>query len=445
MRLTPSDRDTYRIITTIIIVLVIAISIGFAMLLGHQASEEIRQRLSERSQSIAAALGPEEVTQLAGQASDGDTQVYKNLKAKLAAAAAPDQAIRSIYLAGQHAGRLFFYVDSEDPNSRDYSSAAEWYDDATPEFKAMFHNGKPVVEGPVTDEYGTFISGLAPIFKPEGNQVVAVLGIDVGAATYWRDIALAASIPMLAGLSIILVIVVFEWIRRRNAQLMSLKSELVSVASHELRSPIIGIRWAAESIERLNQQEDLRRLIRAILGSAQNLQASTDDILELSHAMNRRGLNVVPTDMLKLLQDVLTTQSLSAEQKGVTLTMDTSWPTTLVITCDADKMKRVLHNIISNAIKYTRPSTPVTISYQQGDGMHKIVVRDEGIGIPRAEQDKVFKGFYRASNAVANDIPGTGLGLYLVKAVLEQHHGSVTFTSDEGQGTTFTLSLPIRK
>jgi signal transduction histidine kinase len=108
-------------------------------------------------------------------------------------------------------------------------------------------------------------------------------------------------------------------------------------------------------------------------------------------------------------------------------------------------MKRVLHNMVSNAIKYSSHATTVTIAYRQDEKYHYIVVSDQGIGIPLNEQSKVFKGFYRASNATKHNIPGTGLGLYLVKAVLEQHHGSVSFISEENQGSTFTLCLPRGK
>ena len=112
--------------------------------------------------------------------------------------------------------------------------------------------------------------------------------------------------------------------------------------------------------------------------------------------------------------------------------------------CDADQIKRALHNVVSNAIKYGREHTSVTISYKQEENMHEILVMDQGIGIPEMEQAKVWRGFYRASNAVATNTPGTGLGLYLVKAVFEQHGGKVSFHSVENQGTTFVLSLPIR-
>jgi len=410
--------------------------------LGQQANERIRNELSERSQTMAAALDTEEILQLQGKSSDADLPVYDALKQRLAAIKNANPDVRSIYLMGKQDDRVFFFVDSEPADSEDYSPAATWYDDATEENIAMFDNGRPVVEGPVSDSYGTFISGLAPIFKPGTSEVAAVIGLDVAATTYWRDILLEAAIPVLTGLSIVLIIVVFESVRRRNRQLLVVQSELVSVASHELRNPITGIRWAAESLQKMTADEKLRPMIHAIYGSAVRLEDSTDDILELSHAMTRTALSMTQTDMSQLMQEVLDVQSLSAQKRGVTLELDGTWPAELLVKCDADKMKRVLHNVISNAIKYTRENTKVTVAYDGDEHYHHIRISDEGIGIPADEQSKVFSGFYRASNAKAAKIKGTGFGLYLVRIVLEQHGGKVSFDSIQDKGTTFDLALP---
>ena len=443
MRLTPHEKDRFHIVAIILAVFMALVSIAGALWFGTNSRETLRTQLSERSQSIAAALGPEEIMQLKGDASDTKTKVYDELKSTLANIKTANPDARSIYVMGRSDQQLFFFVDSEHPDSDQYSAAGEHYDDGTPDDNAVFDNGKAFVEGPVTDSYGSFISGLAPIFRPGTQEVLAVVGIDVGAETYWRDIIVASLVPLLGGTTIILILVVFERIRRHNAELLALRSELVSVASHELRNPITGIRWAAESIIKIGvADERIQKITQAILDSALRLQTSTEDILELSHAASGRSLQVQPTDLSALMSEILTTQMLSAQQKNVTLGFDQYWPNRLMINCDPDQMRRALHNVVSNAIKYTGNDTSVVVSYQQDAKTHKILVTDQGIGIPASEQNKVFRGFYRASNAVRSQAPGTGLGLYLVKTVLQKHGGSVSFTSEENKGTTFTLTLP---
>lgn len=442
MRLTPHETDKIHTITLITVLLLVLISVISAAWFGVAARDDLHEHLSERSQSIAAALGPAEISKLKGDASDSDTAPYTGLKATLAEVKKANPDARSIYLMGEQGGQLFFFVDSEPPESEDYSSAGTHYDEGTPEDHAIFANGQAFVEGPVKDNYGVFISGLAPIFDSTTGGVLAVLGIDVDADTYWRNIIFAVLIPLLIGAVVILVIVVFERIRQHNAELLALRSELVSVASHELRTPITGIRWAAESLRKISGDERVLKMADAIASSALHLQSSTNDILELSHATSSRSLTIKPTDLPQLVNEVVETQALSAEEKNITITFDEYWPQKLTLNIDPDQMRRAIHNVVSNAIKYTKNDTTITISYQQDAAHHKILVTDQGIGIPSAEQSKVFRGFYRASNAVKSDVPGTGLGLYLVKTVLERHGGQVSFVSQENRGSTFTLALP---
>ena len=442
MRLTPQEQDSAHGRAIIAALLVTLLSIITSVWLGVTARENIRETLSERSQSIAASLGPRDIAELKGEPSDEATESYTGLKATLAAVKKANPDTRSIYLMGHRDNTVFFYVDSEPPDSNMFSAAGEEYPEATPENHAIFSNGQTIVEGPLTDSFGTFISGLAPIFKNGTQEVIAVIGIDVDAGTYWNEIIFAAMLPLLVGLVLVLIIVVFERIRRHNAELLALRSELVSVASHELRTPITGIRWAAESMQKICADPKVLKMADAIKNSAISLQNSTNDILELSHATNGRELMVKPTDLPSLIKEVIAAQDLSAQEKQVTITMDSYWPDKLNVNVDPDQMRRAIHNVISNAVKYTRANTAITVSYQRDAKQHKILVADKGIGIPAAEQSKVFRGFYRASNAVKSDVPGTGLGLYLVKTVLERHGGTVSFVSEENKGTTFTLTLP---
>ena len=443
MRLTPRSSDKTHLGAMVSISLIGILSVVAAFLIGMRARDALLNQLGQRSQSIASALSASEVTTLSGTENDSATEAYKSLKAKLAAVKIANPDTRSVYIMGRHPdGQLFFYVDSETPDSSQYSPAGTLYLEGTPQDSAIFDNGETFVEGPTKDEYGTFISGLSPIYKPGTRDVVGVVGLDIDAYSFLTEIAFIGAMPLLIGSILSLILVVYERIRRHNAELLALRSELVSVASHELRNPITGIRWAAESMQKITSDEKVLSIASAILRSAQHLQASTDDILELSHATNGRALDLKPTDLNLLIREIIETQALSAEKNNITIAFDEYWPAKLMATVDPDQMRRALHNVISNAIKYTRPNTSITISYQQDQHSHKILVTDQGIGIPAGEQSKVWRGFYRASNAVRSEVPGTGLGLYLVKTVIERHNGSVSFVSQENKGTTFTIILP---
>ena len=112
----------------------------------------------------------------------------------------------------------------------------------------------------------------------------------------------------------------------------------------------------------------------------------------------------------------------------------------------ADLMEQIMENLVSNAIKYTPDAGAVSVSFRRSDAETiQIVVRDTGIGIPEAEQDKLFQEFFRASNAKRFTTTGTGLGLALVKQTVERHNGKMEVVSTEGQGTEVTIHLPIHQ
>lgn len=442
MRLLPQEKDRFHTITIIVVILIMVVSFIAAVFVGFATRDSIKEQLSERCRSFAAIINSGSIAQLKGDASDTNTDAYKALKSQLSEAKSINPGMRSIYIFGSHGGQLFYYVDSEQPGTADFDAAGTAFTGASDLDIGIFTSGASFVEGPLTSNHRGSITAAAPIYEPGTRNMIAALGIDLGTTSYWSNLIYAALVPFLAGTTFALTIYIFERMRRNNAQLLSLRSELVSVASHELRNPITGIRWAAESMRKMTADERVLKISDAILNSALRLQASTNDILELSHATSGRRLDLKPTDISALMHEVVETQSLSAQQKNVAIIFDKYWPSRLTIRCDTDQMRRALHNVVSNAIKYTKNDSIVTISFQQDAKNYKILVIDQGIGIPIAEQNKVFRGFYRASNAVRSDIPGTGLGLYLVKTVLQAHGGTVDFTSQENRGTTFILTLP---
>lgn len=441
------ERRGFRLLTAVLICFILVTSGLLSVMNAQLASDEGRTRLRERTETIARALDSDEISQLSGTATDEDLPIYQELKRRLSDLKGVNTDARSIYLAGLRQGsEVFFFVDSEAPESEYYSPAGEAYPEATPEFKGMFSSTASLVEGPIPDSFGTWISGLAPILDFRTGKIVAVVGIDIDAATHNQSIAFAAAVPFALGMFFTLVLAIYEWMRRRDQELLRMRSELVSIASHELRSPIAGIRWATESLLK-RATAATRPTVQAIYDSIMHLQNGTEEILQLIKVTNvgQDKLTLAPTDLTELVSGICSTQRLAAQQKGVQLDLDKSWPKPFTLNVDGARLKRAIHNVVSNAIKYTKDRTTVTLHYERVGNEHRIVVSDQGIGIPKAEQQKVFSGFYRASNAKASGIQGTGLGLYLTKTILEQHGGRVECISEEGKGTNFILVLPAPK
>lgn len=431
--------------TALLLVTIIVVGIFLLSFFSIQATnEQNRRSLEERASTIAAALSVEDIAKLSGMPTDINTQTYKSLKSRLTALKQINSDVGAIYLTGIKGDQLFFYVDSERPDSKYYSPPGEVYNEATPTFKNMFYSSPiPQVEGPVSDHFGTWFSGLAPIFDPQTGRVLAVVGLDIDSVSYNQSLLGALDVPLGVGLILLIVVTIYELKRRREIGTTRMRSELVSIASHELRSPLVGMRWAIEGLLKSAANKAEEAKLRAVHDSILHLQAGTEDILQFTAVTGTPKLAMASVDMRTLVQEVCDTQSLVAQQKNVKLILDESWPKRAQITCDADRMKRAMHNIISNAIKYTRNNTDVVIQYERRAKYHCISVIDHGIGIPASEQKRVFSGFYRASNAKASGEKGTGLGLYLTRTILEQHKGRANFVSEEGKGTTFTLCLPL--
>jgi len=115
----------------------------------------------------------------------------------------------------------------------------------------------------------------------------------------------------------------------------------------------------------------------------------------------------------------------------------------LMAEVDADKIRIVFQNLIDNAVKYSEPGDTVTIKAMKVNTMIQILIQDTGIGIPAVEQEEIFQRFFRAENAVRKITEGSGVGLYIVKKVVEDHNGRIWFESGENEGTTFHVSIPV--
>ncbi len=186
-RETAPPRSRVPLITVAAVGILLVAVIG-NLLLSFVASHGVhfeRSRLKACTQAFANSLDVSQIQVLTGQPADESTPAFKALVTRLIEIRTAHPEVRFSYLMGRNDSAVVFLLDSTDPASSDYSPPGEVYEDATPELVRSFTTGEPFVEGPVTDRWGTWVSGLAPVRDPSSGQVIAVLGTDVD-ATRWH-------------------------------------------------------------------------------------------------------------------------------------------------------------------------------------------------------------------------------------------------------------------
>lgn len=225
-----------------------------------------------------------------------------------------------------------------------------------------------------------------------------------------------------------------------------LRSEFVSLASHQLRSPMTEIKWSIESFK----SEGLDRLSEKQKTYLKNINDSNQFMINLVNALldisrletGKMKVEPKPTSLEDLAKEIAIQVEELRKQKEVKLIIDVSGDVPR-IEVDPKLISNVLLVLINNAIKYSRSGGEVLISIVREKSNIVTAVKDTGIGIPVEDQKHIFERFFRASN-VADEGGGNGLGLYLAKEILLASGGKIWFESEEGKGSTFSFSLPLR-
>jgi PAS domain S-box-containing protein len=219
-----------------------------------------------------------------------------------------------------------------------------------------------------------------------------------------------------------------------------IKDALVATVSHELRTPltsIIGYLELLGSGHPLSDED--ARFVEIVRRNAARLQRMVEELLFLSRVeVGGLELDVDDVDVVELAQAALGSADPSAASKRIALEFD--GPETLRTKADADRLGQVFDNLISNAIKFTPERGTVKVALAAPEGAIVASVSDNGVGIPEAEQSRLFERFFRTT--ATRDVPGTGLGLTIVRAIVEAHGGTIECSSGSN-GTTFTFTLPL--
>lgn len=225
-----------------------------------------------------------------------------------------------------------------------------------------------------------------------------------------------------------------------------MKNEFVSMVSHELRTPLTSIKGYVDLIvdgEAGEVNEIQMEFLQIVQENSDRLVSLINEMLDISRIESGRvHLKIERLDLSDVIQGVLDTFRTYADQSGVTMEahMGQDLPHAAA---DRDRVGQILMNLVSNAIKYSPGGGHVTIALKQADDYVQIDVSDTGIGIAAEDQHQLFTKFFRVDSSLTREIGGTGLGLSIVKSVVELHGGRIWATSVEGQGSTFSFTLPV--
>jgi len=224
-----------------------------------------------------------------------------------------------------------------------------------------------------------------------------------------------------------------------------LKDEFVFLAAHELKAPVFAIKGFLELVQDDVKKvpKDMKENLEAIGQASEHLNHLVGDLLQV--ARNDAGtikINLVEISLKEIFDGVVREQQVLAEQRQIRLV---SKITDVYVLGETDKLKEVLTNLVSNAIKYNRPSGDIHLRASTKKEKVIIEVEDSGYGIPQKEQAKIFQKFFRADGKATEGVLGTGLGLFITKMLVEKMGGSISFLSKEGVGTTFTVIMTKAK
>lgn len=212
-------------------------------------------------------------------------------------------------------------------------------------------------------------------------------------------------------------------------------------ASHELRTPLAVLRSQAQlALSRPRSAEDYRKAIEECLRAAERMTALVEGLLTLARAdAGKLDLRREPVDLKRVTADALTQLRPFAEGLGIALGAKLA---PAEVRGDASRLSQVVSNLVTNAVRYNKPSGQVRVMLQRTDGEAVLRVEDTGIGIPEADRPHVFERFYRVDKDRSRLSGGTGLGLAICKSIVEGHGGTIRLTSEVDRGTTFEVRLP---
>ncbi|OHA79213.1 MAG: hypothetical protein A2658_02600 [Candidatus Yonathbacteria bacterium RIFCSPHIGHO2_01_FULL_44_19] len=225
-----------------------------------------------------------------------------------------------------------------------------------------------------------------------------------------------------------------------------LKSDFISVAAHQLRTPLSGVKWVLKllldgDLGAISTEQ--KEMLKRGFDTNEKMIQLVNDLLNVSRIENGKfGYAFEKNDFSKLLKTLVENSELAARARGIEILVEDRAQVGEFM-FDDEKLLIAFQNIVDNAVKYTLPGGRVFISVEKQGDYVQVKIKDTGVGIPKSELHKLFSKFFRATNVIHLQTDGSGLGLFIVKSIILRHGGQVWVDSVEGKGTTFTVIVPI--
>jgi signal transduction histidine kinase len=333
--------------------------------------------------------------------------------------------------------------------------------------------GFPPLEVEVLDEAGehVFLSATHRTEKPVDQREFPIIFFDKELLQYaapyeqhreiWRlrtgygpldipEVVAASTRPQLVLMAVLAVamalgVFLVAGAAAREVRLAELKSNFVASVSHDLKTPLSLIQLFAETLDlgRVRHHERAQEYYRIINGEAKKLTRLIENILDFSRMeAGLRPYRMEPEDLGELTRRVLARMENQITQGHFTV-KTTIAPDLPHVLADEGATEQAIENLLANAIKYSGDARDIDVGVRRSDGYVLVSVRDHGIGIPRREQGRIFRKFYRVQRDLGGGAQGTGLGLAIVDHTMRGHGGFVRVTSEPNQGSIFTLHFPI--
>ena len=243
-------------------------------------------------------------------------------------------------------------------------------------------------------------------------------------------------------------LVVFHDISREKT-IERLKTEFVSIAAHQLRTPLSAIKWTLKML----LEGDLGKItkeqtsfVEKVYQSNERMIRLINDLLNVSRIEEGRFLyNPALVHIEDVIQSVIDSLEEKIKRKKIKIVFNKPTKALPRVKVDVEKMNLAITNLVDNAIKYTQEGGMVGIFLSLEKDKIKVEIQDNGIGIPKEQQSHIFTRFFRGTNAIREQTVGSGLGLFITKNIIEAHGGKIWFKSQEGKGTSFYFTLPIKE